>query len=797
MKFQIEDLHKYVCLDRLNLSEIVNKLNDIGIEVEFCSFQERNFNDIIIAKVITCEKHPNADKLKICKVSDGTSYYNIVCGAHNVAAPMFVVLAKIGARIPNGNFGIKKAKIRSIESEGMLCSASELLIDKESEGIIELNSLDDSFLGKAFGDLYNLKYDLFKKTIIEVKLTPNRGDAASIIGIARDLAAAFNLQKVEQEKIINTPLPFSDKLYIENKEPSCIFNAIEIRNIKNCESPYYIKERLKIAGIVPKNAVVDILNFVMLEIGQPMHCYDRDKIKDYLKITYSSNNEEFIDLHQSSHRLKDSILVVKDSEKSVSLAGVIGSFESAVTDDTKNIIIEAAYFPAEKIAFTGQTLKINSEARFRFERGVDNISLQALYVAYNLIKEICGDCEVFLLKNSAGNKQTERRQIIYDINYTKEILGYNIDLSETTSILERLCFEIKRINEYTLEITVPFFRHDISIKQDIAEEIARIKGYNNIVATEYSFIKKKNKEKYNLDYVCALKKMLCSRNMNEILTFSFVNLNYAELFANITPELLISNPISSEMSYMRNSLLIGLIQALVTNDTPVAETLSLFEEGVIFSFDNGIIETQIIAGVRYKKAIINDYFHESRDFDIFDVKADFIQAVELLGISSKEIEISRANLTYTHPSRSFAVYCHGKIIGYFGEVHPRIQQIFCLDKINFFEVNLSNIPIKETAFTSFKENLHQAIIREFSFIVDENIEIAEILNATKSIHDIKDIIVLDIYRGIQISQNKKSISLRYILQLNSGKDIATISEEIIQSVTFATNAILRDGICSL
>jgi phenylalanyl-tRNA synthetase beta chain len=770
--------------------EVCTLLTNAGLEVEN-EIKERVFPQFVTAKILSTQKHPNADKLQVCNVFDGKQNLQIVCGAPNARSGITVVLAQVDAIIPNGNFQIKKNNIRDIESNGMLCSASELLMGIDSDGIIELP--DEIQAGIDFTIIYKKYFQ--ETTQIEIKLTPNRGDAASVIGIARDLAAlgAGKLKQIEYKKP-NCTTTNDIQIKIEN----CSANFCKITNIKNIQSPKWMQEFLLIADIKPKNAIIDITNYVMLSLGQPMQAYDANCVNENFTIGHRIN-QEFVDLKDNKNTLPEDMITIQNNNKDVAIAGIIGGNESKITDNSTNIILESAYFPPENISKTGQKLKINSDSRFRFERGVDySNTLNAMYFAVDLITQICGG-QVEWIKSK--NITMEDKIIKYPLIKTKKILGFEIEKTKTIQILTSLGFKVNHNEGDIIKIHIPAYRNDIHNMQDITEELARIYGYDKIplLPMQTKFVTANEQ----FEKIIQIKRLLSSNKTKEITSMSFINQSTAELFENINNQTKVINPISSDKNYMRNSLLPGLLTTISKNQSIENKSFAFFEEGLIFKSCKESEQNQSISAVFCGDKPQKMQHHKQNKYDIFDAKMQLFTILnEVFKFNLNKLVIKNLDCKYTHPFKSFSVYVGNILLANFGEIHPRVQKSFEIkEKIAFLELFLSNIPQKMFSnkhFTPFEQNDIQPIIREFAFIVDTKYTFANMIDAvlaTKS-EMIKNVKITDVYQGENLPQGKKSFAISVLIQpknVISSAKIDEISNEIIKSVNEKINGVLRDG----
>jgi phenylalanyl-tRNA synthetase beta chain len=708
MKLTLSWLKEYLSTSA-SLEEICNKLTSIGLEVESVEDKAKILAPFTVAKIITADPHENSTKLKICQVqtADSLTPLQIICGATNARTGLKVAYAPIGSVIPANQMVIKKAKIAGVESNGMLCSARELSLGNEDSGIIEIDEKWE--IGSKITEVYALN-----DAVIEINVTPNRGDCLGIYGIARDLAATGigTLKNLEIKKISSQ---FSFPIEIKNEaESACNYAAFRsIKNVKNCESPKWLKEKLTALGSNSISAIVDITNYVMLSLNRPMHAYDAKKIDGALEIRFAKNDEKFTSLKKEEYVLDEKILVISDSKKVVGIAGVIGSLDSSCDLETSEILLEAAFFVPSAIAYSGRKLNILSDARFRFERGVDeNTCESGIDLATQLILEICGG-EVSETK--IVGKKTEAKKVEFDLAKIKKLISVEVPSGRVAQILTDLGFGLENAVEKFL-ITIPSHRHDISASEDLIEEVARIFGYDKIIKEPLA----KTGEKPQENILHKVRSYLASQGMIETINWSFVDANLVEIFAEKNEKLILKNPISIELNHMRPNLMIGLLESYKRNSLRNFSDLSLFEIGNIFLDGQKLM----ISGIRAGKNKEQNHYHDNRDFDVFDVKKDFLDVLEIFGLRAESLQMTSENAPkYYHPHRFAALKLGKNLIGYFGEIHPAIAKKFDLkNRVNAFEIFVDVLPAqqKSSARKAFVINDLQAVERDFAFLVNKD-----------------------------------------------------------------------------
>lgn len=785
MKFSLSTLKEFFDTNA-TVEEICSTLTNIGLEVENYEDKAKNLAQFSVAKIIEAKPHENSNKLKIClvKTSENKEPLQIICGASNARNGIKVAYAPIGSIIPSNQMVIKKAKIAGIESNGMLCSAKELAIGNEDMGIIEI---DEKFeIGTKISEVFSLN-----DAIIEINVTPNRGDCLGVYGIARDLSAT-TIGKIKQLDIPAISPKFNFEYKINNTVPeACSFAVFRVlKNVKNRPSPKWLVDKLNHVGINSISAVVDITNYVMHVLNRPMHAYDCSKIKDSITIRFANQNENFTSLKNEQYLLENKILTICDNQKILSVAGIIGGLQSCCDIDSNHILLESAFFNKSSISYSGRKLNIHSESRQRFERGVDQETCQqGIEMATKLILEICGgDASEIKLVGKINNKKI----IKFDFKKIVELIGINIDKQITLKILNSLGFKI----DDNFNIEIPSHRHDIFSSEDIVEEIIRIYGYNKINKQELEIANNYHEKALNIHHKARL--CLSSRGMIETINWSFNDDKLIEIFGKINENLILENPISSEMNHMRTSLVIGLVNSYKKNYLRNFQNLSLFEIGNIFD-DN--VQKNMIAGLRAGKNKEQNHYHDYRDFDIFDVKKDFFEIIDIFNIKPESLQIiDDSTPTYYHPFRSAKVTLRKNIIGYFGEIHPQIVNKFDLkNRLNFFEIFIDNIPkiSKTNIRKTFISNDLPVVERDFAFIVDKNLNIGTLIKSINNIEKnlIKEINIFDIYSGANIDSNKKSVAFRVKIQSSektlTSNEIDDISAKIIAIAINNHQAVLR------
>ena len=788
---------------KTNLIEkkLLKQLINIGLEVESVENLSAENQLFKVAKIIKTEKHPNADRLKVCDVDVGEKdFRKVVCGAANAKEGLITIYAPPGAIIPKSKTKLVVAKIRGITSYGMLCSESELNLSDESDGITELSKKYNKRVGKSY-------FSKSKSNIIDLSITPNRPDCLGIRGIARDLAASGfgKLINLKEKKIkLETKQTLKVKINREKVQGCSTFGSCLITNVKNTESPQWLKDKLISIGQKPISAIVDVTNYVMLDINRPLHAYDADKIEKGLIVRDSRSGEEFTALDNKTYILEKGMCVISDHKGVLGLGGIIGGTRSGTKFGTNNILLESAYFDPRSVRNTAKKLNLDTDAKFRFERGIDPLSIKAgLKKAALLIQDICGGK---ISKIDIQKIETYKAKTIkFDTNLFKKISGFNISPKQMVKILEGLGFKYKKEKNY-LSLIVPSWRPDISQEIDIVEELVRICGYDKIRTINPIKERIRSTLTQTQKLFHFLQRAIASKGYLEAITWSFTDSNYNDYFKETVKEIKIINPISSELGVLRNSIFSNLIMYMSKNLDRGFKDLSIFEIGPVFTGSNPGEQHTVVCGLSAGKKSRLSWIDKEREVDLFDVKRDVVQTLVETGYNSDKFFIDSKTPNYYHPGKSGRLFLNKKkdqIAAYFGEIHPNVLKKLDIktESLVGFEIFLDNLELTKKTLnnqkTKFKVSDYQKSERDFAFIVNKDVSSQDLISTISSVDPnlISNIKVFDIYEGQNIPENQKSIAINVTIQSSektlNDNDLEKINKLIIETVENKTGAKIR------
>ena len=787
-----------------NLQEekLLEQLTNIGLEVETVESLSAGTKLFKVAKIVKAEKHPNADRLKVCDVDIGEKQLKkVVCGAANAKPGLLTIYAPPGAIIPKNKTKLITAKIRGVTSHGMLCSESELNLSDESDGITELATSNyEKKIGKSY-------FSNSSSNLIDLSITPNRPDCLGIKGIARDLAASGfgKLRTIKEKKIRSNKKQTLKVKILKEKDQGCTaFGSCLIKNVKNTESPQWLKDKLFSVGQKPISAIVDITNYIMLDINRPLHAYDSDKIEKSIIIRNSKSGEEFIALDNKKYKLEKNMCVITDNKGVLGLGGIIGGTRSGTEFDTKNILLESAHFEPKSIRYTAKRLNIDTDAKFRFERGIDPLSIEdGLIKAALLIKEICGGeiSKIDIQKTETYKTKT----IKFDPNLFEKISGFKISNKEIFKILDSLGFKCKKVKK-SLELSIPSWRPDITQEIDIVEELVRISGYEKIKTVHPIKERIKPTLTQSQKLFHFLQRSIASKGYLEAITWSFTDSNFNNYFKGKNKEIKIINPISSDLGVLRSSIFSNLIMYTNKNIDRGFKDLSFFEIGPIFTGSNPGEQNTIVCGISTGKKFRQSWIDKERKVDVFDVKRDVVRTLVEAGYDSGKFFIDTGTPNYYHPGKSGRLFLNkGKdqVAAYFGEIHPNIIKKIDIksESLVGFEIFVDHLKLPKKTLNNqkikFTVSDYQKSERDFAFIVNKEVSSQDLINAISSVDQnlISNIKVFDVYEGENIPANQKSIAINVTIQSSektlNDSDLEEVNKSIIDTVENKTGAKIR------
>lgn len=800
MKFTLSWLKEHLDGD-ITLDAVLATLNRIGLEVEGVEDKAAKLRGFSIAYVISAEQHPNADKLRVCMVDTGQGEpVQVVCGAPNARTGMKSVFSPPGTYIPGKNITLGIGSIRGVESRGMLCSAAELQLSEDHDGILDLPA--DAPVGAAYAEWIGLD-----DPVIEIAVTPNRADCLGVSGIARDLAAAGlgRLKTPEVEPIAGS-FPCPVKVTIEAGAPCPAFALRLIRGVKNGPSPDWLQAKLRAIGLRPINALVDVTNLLTFDRSRPLHVFDAAKVAGDLTVRRARAGETLLALDGKTYTLDDTMCVIAVDGTVESLAGIMGGEESGCDEATTDVLVESALWEPINIAQTGRKLGINSDARFRFERFIDPaFTVPGLDLATSLILDLCGG-EASNVELAGAIPDTSRI-VEFPLALTAKLTGLEATDQEQVATLEALGFAVAGVGE-TLDVSPPSWRADIEGKADLVEEVVRIIGLDRVPATP--FPRDENARKPVLTTLQQrtrkAKRALAARGLVEAVTWSFVPKAQAELFGGGQPELALANPIAADLSDMRPSLLPGLARAGQANADRGYDDVALFEVGQVFKGDRPQDQLITATGIRRASAKPNGtgrhWSGKAGGVDAFDAKADALAVLAACGAPVANLQISTDAPAWFHPGRSGTFRLGPNVIGHFGEFHPAVLEALDVEgPLVGFEIVIDRIPEPKAKATRVKPLLElsafQPVERDFAFVVPRAVASGDMVKAAAGVDRklISAVNVFDVYEGVGIDDDKKSVALSVTLQPRektlTDAEIEAVALRIVAEVTKKTGATLR------
>lgn len=799
MKFSLSWLKQHLDTTA-SLTEICDKLTALGLEFEGIEDAGAKLKPFIIAYVATAEQHPNADRLRVTTVDTGKEKLQVVCGAPNCRAGIKVVLARPGDVMPDSGEALKKGTIRGVESQGMLCARDELgLQAEETTGIIELP--DDAPVGASYA-----QYAGLDDPVIEINLTPNRPDCAGVRGIARDLAAAGMgmLRSLDTTAVKGTePSRITVTIDAVTQNACPLFIGRLIRNVKNGASPAWLQQRLTSIGQRPISALVDMTNFMTFDCARPLHVFDAKKIKGNLWVRPATGGETFAALNDKEYTMQAGMTIIGDDTGTLSLAGIMGGSSSACDENTTDVFIEGAYFSPNVTARTGRALQISSDARYRFERGIDPaFTHEGIELATKLVVELCGTAESVVSDVVvAGAVPDTTRTIALNFAHCAKRTGVDVPHATQIDILQKLGFAVK-VDGASCSVTTPSWRPDVEGAADLVEEIIRVYGFDKITAT--SLNRSSAITLPAIDVVdarqSAVRRALAAQGLMEAVTWSFMSGQIASLFGDVPEGLRLLNPISSDLDVMRPTIIANHIMAAKRNADRGFADVGLFEMGPIFrdATDKGQVA---VASTLRAGHTPRHWAAPSRAYNVFDAKADALAALESAGAPVASLQVTTDAPSWYHPGRSGVLRLGPTMLAVFGEVHPEILAACGADApMVACEIFVNNIPQPRASGTAkplLKAESLQPLSRDFAFVVAKNVTAAKLVRAIKDADKnlIRDVQVFDVYEGEHVAAGMKSVAVSVILQPTektlTDAEIDTTVQNITRTVEKATGATLR------
>ena len=752
------------------LAEIVDALTRVGLEVERVEDPAAKLKGFVVARVIEAKQHPNADRLRVCTVDAGAAPVEVVCGAPNARTGMKSVFSPVGTYIPGKKITLAKGNIRGVESNGMLCSAAELELSEDHDGILDL--ADDAPVGMAYA-----AYAGIDDPVIEINLTPNRSDAAGIAGIARDLAAAgLGTLKTATPAPVNAAFPCPVAVHLdfapEDRRLCPAFALRLVRGVKNGPSPDWLQKRLRAIGLRPINALVDVTNYLTFDRGRPLHVFDAAKVHGALHVRRAKDGESLLALDGKTYALDPSMVVIADDRGVEGLAGVMGGEASGCDEDTTDVLIESALWDPINIAQTGRKLAILTDARYRFERGVDpDFCVPGAELATQMVLQLCGGEASEL--TVAGDPARARREIAFPYSEFKRLSGFDVPRAEGEAILARLGFAVDGGT-----VKVPNWRPDVETKADLVFEVLRIAGVDKAPSSPLA----------RLDSGVArpvmtlgqkrtrnAKRALAFLGLMEAVTWSFISNDKAKAFGGGAEATGLANPIAADLSDMRPSLIPGLVDASERNARRGFKDVALFEVGQVFQGDEAGDQRQAAAGLRRGMAKANGagrHWSGGGTVDLYDAKRDAMALLEALGVSPNAVQAVPGGPAFLHPGRCATLQFGPKLkAGWFGELHPAtLEALDAEGPIMAFEIHLDLLPAPKAKPTKAKPRLERSELmpleRDLAFVAPESVPAEAFIKAALSADRalVAKAEVFDVYRGAGIAEGMKSVAVALTLQ---------------------------------
>ncbi len=795
MKVSESWLREWVSPD-LDTNELAAQITMAGLEVDAVEPVAGEFSGVIVGQIISAEQHPDADKLRVCKVDAGNGETaQVVCGAPNAREGIKIPFATVGAVLP-GNFKIKKAKLRGVESFGMLCAQTELKAGEDDSGLWELPS--DAPVGKNLQDYLQLA-----DTVIDVDLTPNRGDCLSIRGIAREVAVLNRLDLREPKIQAVTPtIDNTFPLSIDAKSACPRYIGRVVKNIDITQpSPLWMQEKLRRAGVRPHDCVVDVTNYVLIELGQPMHAFDLDKLSTKITVRMAKSKEEIELLDGQSVKLKDDTLLIADESGPIAIAGIMGGEKTAVTTNTKNIFFESAFFSTLALAGKARNYGLHTDASHRYERGVDYcLQEQAIERATALLLEIAGGEAGPLVIQESASDLPSNKAVTLRKKRIQSGLGFSLDDKDVVEILTRLGLDLEsetgNDDDKQWTFSIPSYRFDLEIEEDLLEELARIYGYNNLPIADLSAkLSMQSKSEKVLD-LRSVKRCLVARGYHEAISYSFVSEKLNTLFAPENEAVNLRNPMSADLAVMRGSLWPGLVQTLLHNVNRQQSRVRLFETGLCFEQGKDLTQKPMIAGLLSGAKLPENWSEKGGEVDFYDLKGD-VEA--LLALTGEEncFRFEVGTHPALHPGQCAEIFKGDTAVGMLGTLHPQIQQQLDISQpVYLFQLQQSDYLVSKVPnFTEISK--FPGVRRDLALVVDKSVTVGAMLTTVKQVagDHLQDLKVFDLYVGKGIDTHRKSVALGLTFQHPSRTlnelEINTSIDAVVSSLKEEFNADLR------
>ena len=797
MKFTLSWLKEHLETDA-SLAEIEARLTMLGLEVEGVEDPAARLGGFVVAHVLEADKHPNADRLRVCKVDTGAGVIQVVCGAPNARAGLKVILAQPGTVIPVTGEALKKGNVRGVESQGMMCSWRELSLGEDHDGIAEL----DPSLPVGAKLVEVMSFD----PMIEISITPNRADCLGVRGVARDLAAS-GLGTLKPLKADAVPGSFKSPIGVKLEfSPDTLsacpyFAGRLIRSVKNGESPDWLKDRLTAIGLRPISALVDITNYITYDLARPLHVFDAALVKGDIRARLARDGEKLLALNGKEYTLSSEMTVIADEAGAEAIAGIMGGEHSGCTEATTDVFLEVAYFDPIRTATTGRKLDILSDARFRFERGVDPAFIvPAAEIATRMILDLCGGEASELIV--AGAEPDWRTSIVMRPERVAELGGVEVSKAKQEDILRGLGCTVSEHDDGLL-VVPPSWRGDITAEHDLVEEVIRINGYDLLPTVP---LPRPSMPKPLLTpgqrRASWVRRQLAARGLVETVTWSFLPSAQAKLFGGGAPEMHLANPISSDLDAMRPSVLPNLVAAAGRNADRGFRDVGLFEIGPQFDGPEPGQQRAVAAGIRAGRAVPRHWSEKARAVDVFDAKADLLAAIAAAGANPDSFQVAAGGPGWYHPGRSGTLKLGNKPVAYFGEVHPAtLAALDVKGPVVAFELFLEALPPQKAKATKAKAALKSSpfppLERDFAFVLDAAVSADQVVRAAKNADKalVTDIAVFDLYEGPNVGEGKKSIAITATLQPTektlTDEEIEAVAKKIVDAVVKATGGVLR------